>query len=92
MSGRCSGCGRINSVRKISSHIVECPKYQDLYERDRSRALDPAAEYIRYQAEDRNPEARAERRGARMSVRFAEINRQQTVSAARWARPPDLLD
>jgi hypothetical protein len=91
-TGRCSGCGRTDSLRKISTHIVDCFAYLDLFQRDPARALGPAAEYERYRAEDRSPEARAEQRGERLQVRFAEINRQQAVSASRWAKPPDILD
>lgn len=90
--GRCSGCGRIDSHRKIGLHIVSCPDYLSLFVREPDRALDPVAEHDRYRAEDRSPQARAEQRGERLNARFAEINRQQAVSASRWAKPPDILD
>lgn len=91
-SGRCSGCGRADSLRKISTHIVSCPDYAELFQSDPSKALDPAAEHRRFQTEDRSPEARAEQRGERLLVRFADINRQQAASTARWAKPPSILD
>lgn len=92
MPGRCAGCGRTGPESKINLHVIDCPDYLDLYARQPDKALTPVAEYTRYRTEDRNPEARAEQRSARLVVRFAEINRQQAVSAARWAKPPDLLD
>lgn len=91
-TGRCAGCGRTNSARKISLHVLECAEYLALFQRDPSRALTPVAEYDRYRREDATPEARAVRRGQRLHVRFAEINRQQAASASRWACPPDLLE
>lgn len=91
-AGRCSGCGRKDSLRKINQHVVSCPSYLDLFEHDPARCLDPAAEYERFRTEDNTPEARAQQRGARLELRFAEINRLQAHSATRWARPPDILD
>lgn len=91
-TGRCSGCGRTDSLRKIRLHILHCTRYEHLFHHEPDRALDPAAEHQRYQAEERNPEARAEQRGERLEVRFAAINRHQATSATRWARPPDILD
>lgn len=91
-AGRCSGCGRTGSLRKISQHVVDCIDYQELFERDPAKALDPAVEHERFRAEECNPEARAHQRGERLQPRFAEINRQQSASAARWATPPDILD
>lgn len=90
--GRCSGCGRADSLRKISLHILSCPLYGELFAREPERCLDPAAENERYRAEENTPQARAEQRGERLHQRFSEINRQQAVSASRWARPPDILD
>lgn len=91
-SGRCAGCGRIDSLRKISQHIVDCPLYVDLFHHDPDRCLAPAAEFERYRTEDNSAIARAEQRGTRLSARFAEINRHQAVSTARWLRPPDILE
>lgn len=91
-SGRCAGCGRIDSLRKISQHIVDCEKYYTLFQQDPSRCLTPAAEFERYCDEENSAVARAEQRGTRLAVRFAEINRHQAASAARWQRPPDILE
>jgi hypothetical protein len=91
-AGRCSGCGRTGSLRKINLHIVHCQSYVELYAQDPSRCLDPVAEWRRHRRQNDTPMARAEQRGQRLSVRFAEINRQQQASASRWLRPPDLLE
>ncbi len=91
-TGRCSGCGRVDSVRKIILHIVSCKAYTELFQREPGKCLDPAAEAARYRTEEQTPEARAEQRGARLEQRFAEINQLQAVSATRWSKPPDILD
>lgn len=91
-AGRCAGCGRIDSVRKISQHIVDCADYLALYQVEASRCLTPAAEYERYRREDTSAVARAEQRGNRLAARFREINRHQSASAVRWKRPPDILE
>jgi len=90
--GRCAGCGRIDSLRKVSLHIVGCSEYIDLYARHPERCLAPVAEFERYCIEDNSPVARAEQRGTRLAERFAEINQHQHRSAARWARPKDILE
>lgn len=91
-AGRCAGCGRVDSRRKIALHIAECSQYIELYQRDPSRALTPEAEYERHRTVDMTPEARAFQRGVRLKHRFAEINQQQQASASRWATPPDILE
>lgn len=90
--GRCAGCGRTASARKISLHIVDCDKYLKLYQHDPERCLGPAAEYERFRVEENSAIARVEQRGTRLAARFAEINKHQAVSAARWARPKDILE
>lgn len=91
-TGRCAGCGRINSLRKISQHIVDCQSYIELYERDPASCLDPVTELNRYREHGGGSQARAEQRDERRRARFAEINRQQLASASRWASPPDILE
>ncbi len=90
-TGRCAGCGRTDSTRKISQHIVGCPQYLNLFQEHPDRCLDPAAEYERYRRDDDSPVARAERRGTRLAERFDEINRHYAASRERWQRPPDIL-
>ncbi len=90
-TGRCAGCGRTDSLRKVGLHIVECEAYIKVFLHHPERALDPAAEYERHRTEN-TPEVRAEARGHRLHARFAEIARQQAASASRWARPPDILE
>lgn len=91
-AGRCAGCGRIDSLRKISHHMIDCTAYQEIFQNFPALALGPTEEYQRHRREDKTPEARAVQRGLRLRDRFADINRQQMVSAARWATPPDILE
>lgn len=91
-AGRCAGCGRTDSARKVALHILTCQAYIELFERDPESALTPEAEFIRFRREDDTPEARALARGNRLHQRFTEINRQQVASASRWATPPDILE
>jgi hypothetical protein len=91
-SGRCAGCGRIDSLRKVSQHIVDCPEYLTLFENHPGRCLTPVAEFERYRRDDDSAMARAQQRGSRLAARFAQINRHQAASAARWQRPPDILE
>lgn len=91
-AGRCAGCGQTGSVRRVRLHILDCTSYIELFQRDPGLALTPEAELSRFRREDDTPEARARRRGERLTPRFAEINRAQLAAASRWATPPDLLD
>jgi hypothetical protein len=91
-AGRCAGCGRVDSARKIALHVLACQGYIELFERNPEAALTPEAELLRFRREDDTPEARAVARGQRLHERFTEINRQQAASASRWACPPDILE
>lgn len=90
--GRCAGCGRHGSPTQVCVHILGCAEYLRLYRESPERCLDPEAEYERHNAAQNTPEARAERRGARLTLRFAETDRQQIRDAARWQQPGDLFD
>lgn len=92
VAGRCAGCGRVDSLRKIGLHIVDCVDYVTLFRSDPDRCLTPAEEYVRFRHEDDSAVARAEQRGTRLAARFREINRHHAVSTARWLRPPDILE
>lgn len=91
-AGRCAGCGRIDSLRKIGLHIVDCVDYATLFRTDPDRCLTPAEEYERYRREETSAVARAEQRGDRLAARFREINRHQAATTARWQRPRDILE
>lgn len=91
-TGRCSGCGRIGSLRKINQHVIDCSQYIELFVSAPLRCLAPAEEYQRYQAQEHSAVAKAEHRGARLAARFAEINRHQAAATVRWQRPPDILE
>lgn len=62
-AGRCAGCGKTGSACKINTHILTCEKWLALYQSDRARALDAAAEHIRWKEQDQAAE-RTERREA----------------------------
>lgn len=62
-AGRCAGCGKTGSACKVNGHILTCEKWLALYQSDPSKALDAAAEHIRWKAEDQANE-RTERREA----------------------------
>lgn len=91
-AGRCAGCGRTDSARKVAVHVLACKAFIDVFEQDPERALTPEAELDRFRREDDTPEAKAVARGLRLEERFAAINRQQQVSASRWVTPPDILE
>jgi hypothetical protein len=91
-AGRCAGCGRVDSCRKVSEHIVACGRYADLFATSPQLCLDPAAEFARHRAVTDTEHARAARRDARLRTRFAELDHRQTVSKTRWRTPPDILD
>jgi len=91
--GRCAGCGLIdNSSTKIRQHVVSCPDYLKLFKTTPERALEPAAEFVRWQAEDNTKEQRAEAKDTRLAKKFAELDQRRVNQVARWVTPPDILD
>ncbi len=90
-AGRCPGCGFTASSRKARIHILDCPDFLELFRTDPTRCLDPEDEYVRYKAEDDSPDARAERRDARLQDRFADMDRRQSMEADRWQPERDIL-
>lgn len=91
-AGRCAGCGYTSSTRKTELHVLSCPDYLALYREHPDKALDPAAELVRHQTEEDTREVRAERRGRRLTKRYAELERAYAQQTARFASPPDILD
>jgi hypothetical protein len=82
--GRCGGCGKTGTPKAIARHIVDCEPYQELYARNPTRALDPEAEYARWEAEDKQ----AARQAAHAGVVTANAQRKAD-QAGRFARLPD---
>jgi len=72
-------------------HVLDCPEYLALFMREPEKCLHPEAEYLRYKWTEDSPEARAERRDERLQLRFAELDRQQSIDAIRWLPEPDIL-
>lgn len=62
--GRCAGCGRTGSACKVNDHTAECSQWLALYAAEPAKALDAAAEYIRYRDSGARDDERAERREA----------------------------
>lgn len=91
-AGRCAGCGRTGSAKKIRAHAMTCPQYTELFQSDPGRCLDPEAEHERYRTEDNTSEARALRRHQRLTGSYAELERRQALQSARWRRPKDILE
>jgi hypothetical protein len=91
--GKCAGCGvQKNSSKIMNQHIVVCEKYLEIYKIDPSRALSPEAEFLRYQNEDNNEEAKAERKDKRLSSIFEEIDTKREAQTLRWKKPKSILD
>lgn len=87
-AGRCAGCGKVSqSCKVIKNHIIGCPDWKALYLRDPARALEPEAEYRRWQDED--VDAEREDRKAQAS---AEAAQQRAAMADRFRTPPDPLE
>lgn len=90
-AGRCAGCGLVDSCRKVSAHVLGCAEFAELFRNNPERCLDPAAEYERVKAQDTS-DTRALARERRMTDRFAALEARTAHQAARWRRPPDILE
>lgn len=89
LRGRCSGCGKEDTTRKVQIHITQCPEYLALFRSHPDRALDPAAEYVKSQ----QPEALQDSEDVREAQREAkrEAHREltefrKTTTLKRWER------
>lgn len=83
--GRCAGCLETGPVRAVAWHVVQCAAWAALYRKDPVLALDPAAEYARWAAQDR-----AREHAADLAGRVDDTVRRREESAARFRRR-DLL-
>jgi len=91
-TGRCAGCGYVNSDRRAKLHVVGCSDFLELFENDPDKALDPVTEYQRYKSEELTSDARAQRRDLRLTERFSELSALQDLQARRWTTPKDILE
>lgn len=90
--GRCAGCGKTDvSARKIAAHTMECGDFAELFRSSPSRALDPEAEHVRWQASGLKQRAVEEARDERLGSRALELDEARRRSIRRWERPPDPL-
>jgi len=85
--GRCAGCGMTGPAKKVSSHITGCPDYAALFQAEPVRALEPRAEYARWEREDK-----ACGRKDRISAAVQATLERRAVQAGRFARLPDILE
>jgi hypothetical protein len=89
--GRCPGCGYTDtSCKKVTRHMVGCTKLAEKYRADPSSVLSAEAEYVRWKAEEDNPEVRADAKSARLGKRFAETDKRRLEQTERF-RTPDIL-
>ena len=86
--GRCAGCGKIDTVRAVERHTVSCEEYSRLYQQSPEKALSPAAEFARYQEQDRSEEALELKRqvdlDAKKQVYQRQAERKLDHSRERW--------
>jgi hypothetical protein len=86
-AARCAGCGkRDKSVQVIAEHTRYCPDYHSLFARDPAAAIEPAAEYRRWAAEDRAGE-RAQHREDVIAEADGRREAQREMLSA-----PDILE
>jgi hypothetical protein len=80
--GKCAGCPApkgIGPVREVIAHIVSCDGFARLYQQG-LRPLEPAQEYARWLAQDRDREHAEDLRG-----RVDDTVRRRDLSADRFA-------
>jgi hypothetical protein len=70
----------------VRQHVTDCEQWQALYAADPSRALDPEAEFTRWQADDADDE-----RFARRAAAVEETDQRRAAGRERWATPEDIL-
>lgn len=84
--GRCAGCGKTGTARKIDVHTLDCEDFQVLHARSPAAALGAQAEYARWAGADK-AQGRLDRRDTGLAVTRAA----RAVQAQRFARLPDVL-
>jgi hypothetical protein len=77
--GRCAGCTETGPVREVIAHIVSCDAFAERYQRG-ERPLEPAQEYARWLAEDRDGEHARD-----LAHRVDDTVRRRDRSADRFA-------
>jgi hypothetical protein len=85
-TGRCAGEGKTGPAREIAIHMITCPEFARLVQKNPERALPPEQEYARWRREDRDDE----REGAR-SVKVADTDARRASMADRF-RTRDILE
>jgi hypothetical protein len=86
--GRCGGCGKKDDLPAVRWHILSCPRWAALYSDPELAAalLDPAAEFVRWDSEDRPREHAAD-----LARRVADTQASRRASVGRF-RGADILE
>lgn len=85
MAGRCEGCGRTDSVRKVTSHIQGCDRWLALYASDPALALSPEESARQWKGG-----GRASERAAYLLAVTSDIEGRRAAALERF-RPVDIL-
>lgn len=70
---------------------MTCNEFIALYKQDPAKALLPEAEFIRWKAEDRSPEAKATAKERRLHGALVEQDTRRAAQEDRWSTPTDIL-
>jgi hypothetical protein len=87
VKGRCDGCGAAGPEKEIGDHIISCPDWARLYDKDPSAVLDPVPSYLRWHEQDR-PRERQEA----LEGRVADVLGRRAALRDRYGRRPDPLE
>lgn len=85
--GRCAGCGRVGPDGKVRDHIMSCPDFAELYQRDAQSIGTVQQEYEKWVAAGR-PAARA----AAHAASVADTDARRAAMADRFATHDILED
>jgi hypothetical protein len=73
-------------------HVLTCSSYIALFQTTPGQALGPEAEFLRWRAEDRSPEARAKAKEVLFAAKFAELDKVREAQTERWTTKASILD
>lgn len=85
--GRCAGCGESGSSCEIDRHIRRCAAWARLYQQSPQDALEPKAEYLRWETQDK-----ADQRAQEVQRSISRVDAIRAAQAERFRRPPDILE
>lgn len=85
--GRCAGCGVTGPHKVVTAHMMVCAEYVALFLSDSAKALDPEAEYTRWQNDDKAGE-----RAVARQEQIADTDARRAAMAGRFATKDPLED